>query len=895
MIMKKFTTVSRLPLLFPLLAFLTAAVQPARSQVIRPFTKIYSENLKGAHVMFGNGNMAIYGNNGLESTKMNETSDAANGSGGVGFSQYGNDNDQMEFASIERQTFIDYGANWKYFVGTLPPPADWNLASFDDAAWLSGPAELGFGDGDEATTTTTDAFAFYFRRTVNIANPGSFANFSIDLKYDDGAVIYVNGIEVSRVNMPGGTFDYSTAALSNGDNVRVTLTIPSSGFVAGNNLVAVEIHKISTGSLNNMSFQFRLSGNLQHVKNSSSADLVLPVGTNVIKFARIYWGAKIFDNEIQPGKANLLSIKIRKGTTGAYTIVTIPVAQLDETIAPGFTSQGSGEIYQCYSDITSFIASNGAGTYTVADIAASTGSALQGGMYAGWSIVVVYENSAMPYNSIRLYDGFLNVYNGGSVAAQSITLDGLDVPSNPLVNADACISVLAWEGDANLHSSPFAPAGDYFKINGTSYQDAVNPVTNIWNGSISRNGTYVTAKNANFSNQMGMDLDEFAVGMGYGINPDDKNVSVEFGTQADQYLPSVFAFTIRMKDPTISIDKTVVDNNHSQRADPGETLTYTLSGTNGGLGNAYNSVIVDTLPAGVTYVPNSLEIIQAPGGSAGIKTDAANDDVAMFGTDGTRQYVKFFIGTGATANSGGTIAQGEQYVVRFKIQVTSNINLLSTITNTARITAKSQANEDFVDDGTAIMLPQTLLVAPLKLLSFSASPNQEDVNLQWSTSSEINTSFFEVQRSYDAASFEVVGKVQSANRSNGVNFYDYTDRSFKKNGLVYYRLRMVDVDGAFSYSKVISIRLTDVQNAKLSAYPNPFINDFTISLRSDKNSSLNVQVINLAGQLQTERSIRINEGNNIVNIANLGDLKTGIYFIRVTGDNINFTQKMMKQ
>ncbi len=81
----------------------------------------------------------------------------------------------------------------------------------------------------------------------------------------------------------------------------------------------------------------------------------------------------------------------------------------------------------------------------------SIGSVADGGNNGGWCIVVVYENSTVSYNSIRLYDGFEQVYNGGSPQTSTVTLTGLNVPSGTLASGDAKMGVLAWEGDANIY------------------------------------------------------------------------------------------------------------------------------------------------------------------------------------------------------------------------------------------------------------------------------------------------------------------------------------------------------------------------------------------------------------------------------------------------------------
>jgi hypothetical protein len=295
-------------------------------------------------------------------------------------------------------------------------------------------------------------------------------------------------------------------------------------------------------------------GAASFTRNSSSADLILPSGTNTIKIARIYWGGRIADSEFNLSTVANRTIKIRKGISGAYSDITA-LGMDTLTIIDGFTQ------FQGYADVTDFIKANGAGTYEVGNVPLSTGAIDNGGNHGGWSIVVVYENPSLPFNSIRVYDGFQVVYNGGNDTTSTITLTGLNVPSTPLQSSDARMGVAVWEGDANL-------PGDFLTINGQIFFNATNPPFNPWNGTITDNGVQATTKSPNYTNQMGIDIDQFDVGTGYGIAPNATSVTLQFGTTADKYFPGVFTFTVKMKETgpvpvTLSLFTANLSNNHT--------------------------------------------------------------------------------------------------------------------------------------------------------------------------------------------------------------------------------------------------------------------------------------------------------------------------------------------
>lgn len=626
------------------------------------------------------------------------------------------------------------------------------------------------------------------------------------------------------------------------------------------------------------------TGNGSVTRNSSSADLILPAGANTIKLARLYWGGRVTDTDFDLTKSANRTIKIRKGTTNVYSDVTASgIDKIPITNASGNTE------YQAYADITTFIKNNGAGTYTVGNVPLSTGASGNGGNHGGWSIVVVYENSEVPYNSVRVYDGFQQVYNGGSLTISTVTLTGLNVPSGTLAAADAKMGVVAWEGDANLK-------GDFLKINGNTFSNATNPADNPWNGTITDNGVHVTTKNPNYTNQMGIDIDMFNVGTGYGITANANSVQLQFGTEQDQYYPGVFTFTIRMKDPTITLDKFVSDANNNHLAEVGEVLTYTLKGANNGPGNANDVIITDTLPNTVTYKPGSLKVISAPGVTAGMQTDNAGDDIAEYAVKGSIKAVTFRLGTGATSSAGGTLSPNDTYEVQFQVTVNNpgaGIPVPS-ILNIARITSISDAGVNFVDDGTAIINPEAGPM-PVTLIKFGATLLQKNtVKVDWTTSMEINCSRFIVQRSYDGNMFSDIEIVAGNGTTNAVHSYSITDSAYFFTGAtVYYRLKQIDLDGKANLSKIVSVK-TKKTNQAITVSPNPFTEFVNVNVDWNASEVVSVKILNVQGKEIVSKQLTVIKGSNYFKIDNLSTLPTGIYLLRIASPTQRIVEKMIK-
>jgi hypothetical protein len=154
-----------------------------------------------------------------------------------------------------RGQLIPAGSQWKYLDDGSNQGSAWQLLSYDDTSWMQGNAQLGYGDGDETTLISYGSNAnnkhltYYFRKILTVSNPNQKPNIKISLLRDDGAVVYINGNEAVRSNMPQGSIDYLTTALHTvagaDENTFFEYIVPASYLVQGDNIIAVEVHQRS--------------------------------------------------------------------------------------------------------------------------------------------------------------------------------------------------------------------------------------------------------------------------------------------------------------------------------------------------------------------------------------------------------------------------------------------------------------------------------------------------------------------------------------------------------------------------------------------------------------------------------------------------------------------------
>ena len=163
------------------------------------------------------------------------------------------------------QTLVAFGTSWKYLDNGSDQGTAWRSSTFNDGSWVSGNAQLGYGDGDEATMVSygTNANAkyitTYFRKTISVSNPSGFASIAGSVKRDDGIAIYVNGTEVYRNNLAAGASytTLATQAASDDGATAQAFTFSPTAFINGDNLIAVEIHQNSATSTD-ISFDLQL-------------------------------------------------------------------------------------------------------------------------------------------------------------------------------------------------------------------------------------------------------------------------------------------------------------------------------------------------------------------------------------------------------------------------------------------------------------------------------------------------------------------------------------------------------------------------------------------------------------------------------------------------------------
>ena len=185
-------------------------------------------------------------------------------------------------------------------------------------------------------------------------------------------------------------------------------------------------------------------------------------------------------------------------------------------------------------------------------------------------------------------------------------------------------------------------------------------------------------------------------------------------------------------------------------------------------------------------------------------------------------------------------------------------------------------------------------VVPVELYHFEAQTTEEGKNqLTWATASEVNNEGFDIERSTDGVRFEKIGFVKGNGTTVEVKKYSFTDKKVTAN-LTYYRLKQVDTDGRFEYSKVISaLRKSDKFNA-ISTSPNPTNDMLNIVVETKNEDDLEINLLDVFGKIIQQQKTTVQQGLNNKSL-DLQDLPSGIYFLQLQQGTERIIRRIIKE
>jgi hypothetical protein len=174
------------------------------------------------------------------------------------------------------------------------------------------------------------------------------------------------------------------------------------------------------------------------------------------------------------------------------------------------------------------------------------------------------------------------------------------------------------------------------------------------------------------------------------------------------------------------------------------------------------------------------------------------------------------------------------------------------------------------------------ITLPQQLLTFTGSLQSDGTHLTWESANEINTSNYILERSTDGADFRQIATVPAkGNSSNSYTYLDYSVASLMS-PVVYYRLKMMDNNGSFTYSKVISVTFSSSYSVDI--YPNPMHDVLKIKLSLVRAQNLQINVTDVRGRTIYRKSRFVGAGNGELEI-NTKNWPSQMYSVKILGNN----------
>jgi hypothetical protein len=287
-------------------------------------------------------------------------------------------------------------------------------------------------------------------------------------------------------------------------------------------------------------------------------------------------------------------------------------------------------------------------------------------------------------------------------------------------------------------------------------------------------------------------------------------------------------------------------------------------------------------------------------------TDATNWDNAASASQTTNSSFKpTGLTTGTNAiwiGTQGSIAS-ERNNARFNCNtaIAGGANLLTIAGIRAACNNQAFWDAEFAASGAATTWPLPSgcnfmnILVPVQLISFQAQNNLSDVTAKWQVTNEINFSHYELERSFDNKNFDKIASI-TAKGGSSIQNYTYSDKESIKNNaaVIYYRLKLVDLDSKFNYSEIVSVRNKKGASFVIDNLANPVKDRVSFTLTTKTAGTVSIQMADASGKIVLSKSMQVSAGNTTVTMPETAALAQGIYFLKIVTADGNMVTRLIK-
>lgn len=866
-------------------------------------------------------------------------------------------------AGVGDVILFPYGQNlnatgWKYKGGgTNLDAVAWKTLGYAEPGWVSGNSALGFGANPPVHSTAIPENnsaggggpvgarypTMYFRKIVNIPNPAAYAGIRVKTKFDDGIDVWINGQEayINNINSNPAYADLAPTAISGNGSVEYTTILPTSMFVAGNNIVAVEIHQSSLTS-SDLFFDMEMAGVTSFTSNvvrgpylqvGGQTRIMIRWRTDVPTDSRVTWGTSFgtYTNTVDSTSfttEHMVTLSGLTPDTKYYYTIGNTSTVLQGTVDNNFSTLPPTNTTRKIK-ILAFgdCGNNSTNQKNVRDAFLSYANTNNINLDA-W--LLLGDNGYNAGLDNEYTNGFFNIYEnsllknvkvypapGNHDYSNNSTNQGLrnlpyyqtfSQPKNGELGGVASNTPAYYSFDiGDIH---------FLSLDAYGREDA--NTTRLYDTSGAQ-ATWVKA-------DLAANTKKFTIV--YFHHPPYTKTSHNSDTELD--LQAMRERFIRILERN-GVDLLICGHAHgfersyllkgfyNTYASPlTETnfnfLNYTATGTNqngkydgsaSSCSYAYNSGHYNH---GTMYIVAG-SAGQLGGSASGYPHNAmyySNNTEGggfYFEIDSNRLDAKFISYTG----SGSTVAPvvRDQFTIFKDVNKTTNYNVVNGTpltlkaswrgsynwpnngnATTQAVNIANASNGSFVytvrDDNNCIQdvfnVTVTTGTVPITLSSYTANLDNDKVLLDWTTSQEQNNKFFTIEKSTDAVNYSFLGKVNGAGNSTTPNSYRLID-NLPEEGINYYRLSQTDFDGHTIYHgvKTVSYKNKTDFNTVIRNNGNGKI---SVVINSKNASKIAMKVVDMLGKEVLTENFTINNGSSVKTL----NLNEGVYVLVLLND-----------
>ena len=792
-------------------------------------------------------------------------------------------------------------SDWKYLDNGTDLGTTWTTAAYNDASWAFGPGQLGYNNSPATVVNygpdqNNKYITTYFRKKINVANAATLTDsIQLNLLRDDGAVIYINGTEVVRSNMPEGSINYRTLAPENIDGaaelVWHTYFFPKSVFVTGVNTIAVEVHQ----------------------RDVQSSDLGFDLSMNE------YVAPPVAQN-CNPLPATHISNFVSVLPSAQPDSMRIPATHTFQMLVQSgdaYTNPADGTTKGLF-DFTGYVPIAGSSTNGYLSINHEQGS---------WPTAGVSMLNLNYNQTSKLWSVTNNApVDFGPVQGTGRNCSGTVTPWNTIITCEETLPTSDANGDGYQDigwAVEIDPAtrtvidnnGDntpdkLWKLGRMSHENVVvdADMKTVYEGNDEAPG-FIFKLVADVATKLNSgNLYVLKLNGAIGTSTTGTWLQVPNSTPAEcnsvrNYAASVGATDFnQIEDVEISpLDKMVYFTSKSSS----RVYRFLDNKTVGSTTDVVNCTIFvgnESTQYPITHAGGTVNE-QWRGGNDNLTFD--NEGNLYVIQDGGRNHiwmvkpchtqadpkVELFMVTPAGCEPTGMTFSPDNRFMFVSMQHPNSTNATGMIDATGN--AEVFNRESAIVVARKEFLGNNAVPLPISFISFDAQKTAENkVALNWKYVTDETIARFEIQRLNAGDKFETIEKLEQKG-TNGLAQFNYIDAN-PYGGKNFYRIKAIQADGkeVFTNTKMIDIAITG-QLSIVKSYPNPATNVFNVTLISPAAKQSLVKVYNTTGVLVQEQKAALNQGSNNVQL-NIEALPAGVYNVVIIAGTETIKTRVVK-